>query len=176
MEKIGVLIKQALSNRVRDSLKHSNSIFVIKYERLSSPDLTTLRQALKNTKATLFVTKNSVAIRSLSDSNFQAISKYIQGSCGLVFAKDDPVTTCRALYEFLRAHEQLKVEGAIIEDRLFESKELEALSKLPTKEVLRMQLVMTLKSPIRGFAAVLKQTLRKFVYCLDQVKTKKEKE
>jgi len=97
----------------------------------------------------------------------------VDGPCGLVFAKGEPVGAARVLYNFYREHEQLKLECGLFDDKLLNTKDIETLARLPNKEVLRAQVVMTLKSPISGLVHVLKQTLRKFVYCLDQIKQKK---
>jgi len=58
-------------------------------------------------------------------------------------------------------------------DKMLDKKDIEMLAKLPVKAVLRAQVVMMLKSPITGVVMVLNQTLRKFVYCLEQIKNKK---
>jgi len=47
------------------------------------------------------------------------------------------------------------------------------LSRLPAKEILRTQVALALKSPIINLAIVLNQTLKKFVWCLEQIKNKK---
>ncbi len=173
MEKLGSLFRGTLENSIKKQLKESDSIFIIKYSKLSSPDMTALRQALRGTNATLFVAKNSIARRALKDSKLEKLVKFVDGPCGLVFAKGEPVDASRALYNFYREHEQLKLECGLLEDNILDTKGIETLAKLPGKEVLRTQLVMTLNAPISGFVRVLKQTLTKFVYCLDQIKNKK---
>jgi ribosomal protein L10 len=50
------------------------------------------------------------------------------------------------------------------------------MAKLPSKEVLRAQAVMTLKAPIFGIVGVLKGNLRKFVWCMAEIKRKKEEQ
>lgn len=173
MKKIGLLFREISENRIKNNLKESNSIFIIKNPGLSSPDLTTLRQSLRNVNATLFVVKNSIAKRALKSSGLKDMINLIEGSCGLVFVKNELVDVCRVLYNFSREHEQLKLEGGFLKDRVLNKKDIETLAKLPSKEVLKTQLVMTLNSPLSRFAIVLNQILRKFVYCLDQIKQKK---
>ena len=48
MKKIGLLVKEISENRIKNKLKESSSVFIIKYSGLSSPDLSTLRHALKH--------------------------------------------------------------------------------------------------------------------------------
>lgn len=173
MKKIGLLFREVSDNLIKNNLKESNGVFIIKHSGLSSPDLSTLRQSLRTINTTLFVVKNSIARRSLKNSGFEDLSKFIEGPCGLIFVKEGPQECCRVLYNFSREHEQLKLEGGFLKDRVLEKKDIEAIAKLPSREVLRAQLVIALNSPILRLAVVLKQSLRKFVYCLDQVKQKR---
>ena len=173
MKKLGALFRETLEDNIKKELKGSDSVFIIKYSKLSSPDMTVLRQTLRGANASLFVAKNSVARRALKDSKLEDLIKFVEGPCGLVFAKGEPADATRALYNFYREHEQLKLECGFLEDKILNTKDIETLAKLPGKEVLRAQVVMILNSPIVGLVYVLKQTLRKFVYCLDQIKSKK---
>jgi len=173
MKKLGLLFRENLEDNIKKRLKESDSIFIIKYSKLSAPDLTALRQSLKGVNATLFVAKNSVTRRALAGAKLDNLVKSVEGPCGLVFAKGELVDTSRALYNFYRGHEQLKLECGLIKDKFLDKKDIEILACLPSKEVLRAQLVMTLNSPISGLVCVLRQTLTKIVYCLDEIKRRK---
>ena len=173
MKKLGSLFRETLEDNIKKELKASDSVFIIKYSKLSSPDLTSLRQSLRGSNANLFVAKNSITRRALKEMKLEELIKFIDGPCGLVFVKGEPVDTSRALYTFYRDHENLKLEGGFLKDRLVEKKDIEAMAKLPSKEVLRGQVVMALNSPITGLVYVLKQSLTEFIYCIDQIKNKK---
>jgi large subunit ribosomal protein L10 len=173
MIKLGLHVKETSEKNVKESLKSSDSVFVIKYSGLASPDLSTLRMTLKGVNATLSVVRNNVARRALKEAGFEGLIKAIDGPCGFVFIKDEPANVSRLLCNFVKDHDKLRLEGGFLKDKLIEKKDIEALSKLPAKEVLRAQVVIALKSPITGVVMVLSQTLKKFVYCLDQIKNKK---
>jgi large subunit ribosomal protein L10 len=173
MKKLGLLIKEVSANRIIDALKDSSAVFIIKYSGISSPDLSMLRQSLKSSHASLFVIKNSVARRAFKSSRLEDIIKRIEGPCGLVFAKDEPVGASKVLCNFSKDHEQLKLEGAFLENKILERKDIEAMAKLPSKEVLRAYVVGALNAPIAGLVFTLNQLISKFVYCLDQIRQKK---
>ncbi len=175
MKKLGLLFREIAEKRIKNNLKDSDSVFIAKYSGLSGPAFNTLRMSLKGSQANMFVVKNAVARRALKDSGAEDIVKTIEGPCALIFIKDEPVTVSRILHDFIKTNEKLVVEGGFFKDRVLNKKDIERLAKLPTKEVLRAQVVMTLNSPIAGFARALSNTLRKFVICLDQIKQKKEK-
>ncbi len=173
MKKLGLLIKEISESRVKSYLKDSSSVFIIKYSGISSPDLTTLRQSLTGLNASLFVVKNSVARRALKERGLEDLIKSVEGPCGFVFAKEEPVGISRVLCGFAKDHDKLKLEGGFFADKVLTNKDIEAISKLPSKEMLRALAVMILKSPITNIVMVFSGTLRKFVYCLDQIRQKK---
>ncbi|MFH1128278.1 MAG: 50S ribosomal protein L10 [Candidatus Omnitrophota bacterium] len=173
MKKIGLVVKEVSENKIKENLKGSDSFFVLGYSGLSSPDITTLRQSLKGAKSNLFVVKNSVARRALKSSGLELIIKAVEGPCGFVFIKEEPVEASKILCNFKKDHDKLQLEGGLLKDKLLDKSGIEALAKLPSKEVLRAQVVGTLNAPISGLVIVLNQVLKKFVICLDQIKQKK---
>ena len=174
MKKLGLLFKEVSEGQIKSSLKNSNALFIVKYSGLSSPDLSSLRQNLKTSNARLFVVKNSVARRALKSAGLENLLKSVEGPCGLVFVKDEPVGTSKVLCNFLKDHEPLKLEIGLLNNKVLEKKDIEALAKLPSKEVLRAQVVMTLNSPISGIVITLNQILTKFVICIDRIKEKRQ--
>jgi len=174
MKKIGLIFKETSENQINASLKESSAVFILKYAGISGADLSALRRNLKKSGASLFVVKNSVAQRSLTDAGWEPLTNTINGPCGLVFIKDEPVCVSQILCNFAKEHAQLILEGGFLKDKILEQNDILSIARLPSKDILRAQVAMTLNSPISGFVRVLHQALRKFVYCLDQVKQKKE--
>jgi len=173
MKKIGLVIKEISENQIKNQLKEAKGFFVVRYSGVSSPDLCSLRQSLKQISAKLFVAKNSVARRALTTLGIEPIIKAIQGPCGLIFARDEAVNASKVLYNFTKDHEQLKLEAGLLGDKVLETKDIVSLAKLPSRDILRAQVVGILKSPINGLVKTLSNTLKKLVVCLDQIKTKK---
>jgi len=175
MRKLGLLVKEVSSQTIRKNIQETNSVFIIKYLGMSSSGMSDLRKSLSGVNASLFVVRNKIAMRALKDLGREDLNTMIDGPCGFVFFKDEPVSVSKVLWDFFKTHEQLKIEGGLLQNVVLDSKSLEALSKLPSKEVLRAQVVSGIKAPITSFVMVLGNTLRKLVICLDQVKQKKEK-
>jgi len=175
MKKIGLAVKEISEKKIKSTLKDNESLIVIKYSGLSSPDISALRRSLKaGGRANLFVVKNTVARRALKDSGLDLIIKAVEGPCGLIFVKEEPVEASKILCNFSKDHANLKLEGGFFKDKLLEKEDIEGMAKLPSKDVLRAQVVMTLNAPISKLVIVLNQNLKKLVVCLDQIKQKKK--
>ena len=173
MKKLSTQFKEASENRIKKGLKESEAFFVIKYSKLSGPDLNALRKSLRAIDSEMLVVRNNTAKRALKTLENETLLNLIQGPCGFVFSKSEPVEASKVLFNFTKDHGNLKLEGGLLKDKLISSKDIETLAKLPSKDVLRAKVVVALKSPITGFVFVLKGNLRKLVFCLEQIKQKK---
>jgi large subunit ribosomal protein L10 len=175
MKKIGLLVKETSEKRIKDSFKLSQGLIIIKYSGVSSPDMSTLRKTLKGSGADLLVVKNSIARRAIKELGLDSLNKSIETPCGMIFFKDEPVDTSRILCAFRKDHAKLVVEGGLLQDKLLTLKDIEVMSTLPSRDVLRAQIVVALNAPLAKLVTVLNQTLKKFVYCLDQIRQSKSK-
>lgn len=173
MKKLGLLFKETSQKQIEDNISSSGAMFIMKYSGISSPDLTKLRQDLKAYSGRFMVVQNSVLKRAVKNSPLQPFAEGLTGPYGVVFVKDEPPAACRVLCDFSKEHSELVLEKGLFEDRVLEAEDIQALSCLPSKEVLRAQVVMALNAPIAGLVKTLHQVVAKFVYCIDQIRKKK---
>jgi large subunit ribosomal protein L10 len=175
MKKVGQLVKEASESRIKDTFKSAQGLIIVKYSGVSSPDMSSLRKTLKGSGADLFVVKNSIARRAMKDLGLDGLIPAVQAPCGMVFFKEEPVDTSRILCAFRKEHEKLVLEGGMLQDKLITLKDIELMSTLPSKDVLRGKVVVALNGPIAKFVIVLNATLKKLVVCLDQIRQSKSK-
>jgi large subunit ribosomal protein L10 len=175
MKKIGQLVKETSGSRIKDSFKASQGLIIVKYSGVSSPDMSTLRKTLRGSGADLFVVKNSIARRAMKELGLDGVIPSIETPCGMIFFKDEPVDVSKILCAFRKEHAKLVLEGGLSQDKLLSLKDIELMSTLPSKDILRGKLVVTLNAPISKLVIVLNESLKKFVYCLDQIKQSKSK-
>lgn len=175
MKKIGLLVKETSENRIKNYLKSSKGMIIVKYSGVASPDMSGLRKTLKTSGSDMFVVKNSIARRAMKELGLNDLIKAIETPCGLVFFKDEPVGTSKILCDFRKEHEKMVLEGGVLDEKILTSRDIETMSKLPSRDVLRAQVVVALNGPIVKLAVVLNQSLKKFVYCVDQIRQSKSK-
>ncbi|OGX25132.1 MAG: 50S ribosomal protein L10 [Omnitrophica WOR_2 bacterium RIFCSPHIGHO2_02_FULL_45_21] len=174
MIKAGSFFRKTVVAQLEKALLKSDSIFVIGYSGLTSIQMTNLRTSLKQNQSRILVTKNSLMHKALKDSNVDGLDGLISGPTALVFSQQDIATIAKTLIQFAKAHQSLVLKGALSNQQIFDNKAIEALSRLPSKETLRAQVVMALKSPLAGLVFTLKGNLNKLVLVLNQIKDKKK--
>ena len=174
MKKLSTVFKEASETRIKKGLKESEAFFVVKYSKLSGPDLNALRKSLRGIDSEMLVVRNNIARRALKTLENETLLNLVSGPCGFIFAKKEPVEASKVLYNFTKEHENLKLEGGLLKDKLLGASDIVALAKLPSRQVLLTQTVVAMKSPITGLVFVLKGNLRKLAICLNQIKQKKQ--
>ena len=176
MEKIGKLFREYAQDYLKDNIKETNCLFIVKYSGKKASEISDLRQNLRDSRSQLFVIKNSISSRVLKDIGLSEISQALQGPCGIVFGKGDAVGTSKVLYNFAKGNENLKIEAGMLHEKLLTQNEIIALAKLPSKKVLYGSLAQTLQSPINSMVWTLSGIIKKFIFALNQIKQKKQPE
>jgi large subunit ribosomal protein L10 len=120
------------------------------------------------------VVKNSLTKKVFQKLKLDEVAKLIDGGVGLSLAGDDIITPCKVLAKFSKDHKCLAIKAAIFDGKLVGPERVTNIANLPPREALIAQVVTGIKSPITGFVLTLGGILRKFVWCIDAIKRKKE--
>jgi large subunit ribosomal protein L10 len=156
---------------LKDRIGRASALYFIDFTKLAANDFNALRRRLGESKGTVRVVKNRLALRALTESGVPAdIEKLLTGSTSLVFAGDDPVAPARTIREQMKKMAALKVKGAYLDRVLYAANRFDFIAGLPTKSELRGEVVGVLQGPIYGLVMSLDGLLSELVYVLDQVK------
>lgn len=141
---------------------------------LKVKDATGLRTILRAAGVEYIVVKKTLLRRALDASNFGDIDVAgIREGFGLALGYDDEVTPAKLLGQFSKTHESMKFIAGILGGRRLDAREVEALSRLPSHDQLRRQLVGTIAAPLYGLVNVLVGNLRGLVRVIDAVRERR---
>ena len=101
-----------------------------------------------------------------------ALADALKGPSAIIIEKGDAIATIKAIFEFAKSHENIKVNAGYLDGKVLSDKELKAISTLPSREVLIAQLLGTLQAPMVNLVSVLQAPMRDLVGVLDQVAKK----
>lgn len=174
MERIGQLYRKLIKEKITDSAKNNENLFVIGFNKVAAPNLSNLRQSLKDQNASVVVTKNRIVKKALIEKN-KNINDVILGNCAFIFSNDDPIKISKVLISFQKDHEVFDIKGGLIKDKFLNKDNIITLSKLSSKKDLQVKLLMQLKSPLFRLVGVMNQNVSKIVLVLKAIKDNKEK-
>jgi len=143
------------------------------FHGVSVAKATQLRRTLKKEDAEYKVAKKTLLARALSTAGIMFDIKRLKGEIGVAFGYGDQVAPAKILSKFAKEVETFKILGGLLDGKLLSDKQIMALARLPSREVLLAQVVGAFAAPLRGLASVLQGNIRNLAFVLNQVKNKK---
>jgi large subunit ribosomal protein L10 len=144
------------------------------FKGLKVADMTRLRRQLQEANAELTVVKNTLLRRAgADDSPLAPLLSHATGPNALTLGYADPVLVTKVLIKFAQEKPQLAIKGGALGGQALSLKDLEALSKLPAREVLLGQLLGVLQGVPQGLVTVLAGVIRNLLNVLVALKDKK---
>ena len=155
-------------------LSRSQGFYLADFTGLDVPEVTRLRKRLRDEDITYRVVKNRLALIAVKNAGIQGLEEVLQGPTGLASSETDPVAPVRLLHEFAEEANGLpRVKGGFADGRVYREDQLEALARLPSREVLLGQVVSSVQSPLSGLVFCLGGMLQNLVLILNEIAKKK---
>jgi len=166
--------KATIVEQLSEKLGRAKIAILADYRGLTVAEFEELRVALRKCESEVKVAKNTLLKRAVSGTDFEPITGSCQGTTALTLSYDDPVAPTKVLVDFAKEHDKLVIKTAVLEGKELTNEDLAALSKLPSKDVLRAKLLSVMQAVPTGFVRVLNAIPQQMVYVLQAVKEKKE--
>ena len=166
-EKISIL------NEVIERVKASDFCFVLNYGGLKVSQLSALRQELAKHNSRAMVVKNTYLGKVAEDLGWKDISSMLSGPTAMVTGSGDVTEVAKALVEFVKKNDKAKIKGASLDAAALSAADVDALSKLPSKDAMRGMLLGTLLAPATSLVRVLNAPLLNVLYALKAYEEKK---
>lgn len=165
--------KTSILNEVIARVQDSNFCFVLNYGGLKVTQLTALRKDLANHQARATVVKNTYLGKIAKENGWADISAMLSGPTAMITGKGDVTEVAKLLVEFVKKNEKASVKGASLEKAALSAADVDALSKLPSKDAMRGMLLGTLSAPATSLVRVLNAPLLNVLYALKAYEEKK---
>jgi len=166
--------KAAAVAEIAEQIKESDAIFAVDYRGISVTQVAELRGKLREADATFRVVKNTLTERAADAAEAQALKELLTGPTALTFVRGDAATAAKAISTFNKETDLLAFKGGIMDGETLEVAQIQAIAKLPSRQVLYGQLVGIVAAPITGLARSLGGLLGGLAIALGQVQEKKQ--
>lgn len=162
-------VKFGLVNELREDINGSSALLMTDYRGLTVSEVTILRRRLRETGTEYKVVKNTLFERAAEQMAEIGITKLLEGPTAVAFVHNDPIAPAKAIVEFMLTHKAMSIKGGIVEGQLYDAAQIQALSKVPPREVLLSQMLGAMQSPIAGLVGTLQGCISNLVYTLQSV-------
>jgi large subunit ribosomal protein L10 len=147
--------KQFLVDEVAAHLAKSSYLLVANFSKVTVKDATDIRNQLRPLGAEYHVVKNSILSIAARQANLPDLDAHLSGHTALVTGGDNPSGVAKVLVKFFKDFSKLEVKAGVLDAKLLSAQEIEALSKLPSLEVIRAQLLALLSTPATSVVRIL---------------------
>jgi large subunit ribosomal protein L10 len=152
----------------------ASSLILTTFAGLDSMRMDQLRKVVREKSGLYFVVKNRLFALAAKQRSLGGLSDLLQGQVGVVFGKDDSLDILKAVTDFGKDNDKLKVLGGFFEKKVRSAQEMIGMATMPPREVVAGGLVAALQSPLSGLAHVLSEPVQGLVFVLGSILGKKE--
>ncbi len=153
--------KEELVVQYLDWMNRSQALIFTGYRGLSVKEIDDLRSKAREAGGEFHVIKNTLGKVAFEQAGVPLPEEYLEDSTAIAFAFEDPAAMAKAVSDFSRSTEFLKIKGGYLEQIPIQTEQIKALANLPPIAILRAQLLGTIMAPASQLVRVLSEPARR---------------
>ncbi len=164
--------KEQLVGELTSAFEARPGIVVCDYKGLTVPQMEALRNQAREAGLTVKVVKNTLAMIGFKNAGIEGLDLK---ETNLLVWGDDIVALAKTVTKFAEeSKEHFAIKTGYFEDQVVDAAQIEAYSKLASKEEFIGMLLSVWTAPARNMAYVLNAVPQSFVTVLENIRQQKE--
>jgi large subunit ribosomal protein L10 len=139
--------KNELIAHYSEWMSRSKALILTQYVGMPMKDIDALRNKVRDAGGEFHIIKNTLAKLAFEQAGLPIPTGQFEGSTAIAFAFADAPAMVKAMTEFAKSSDFLKIKGGYLEKQALTPEGVKALADLPPMPVLRAQLLGTLLAP-----------------------------
>lgn len=152
-----VELKKPIVDEISEQIKDAQSVVLVDYRGLTVEQDTQLRKELREAGITYKVYKNTLMNFAFKGTEFEDMSGLLEGPNAIAISKSDATAPARIIAKFAKTVPALELKAGVVEGAFYDTKDIQAIALIPSREELLSKLLGSIQSPITNFARVIKQ-------------------
>jgi large subunit ribosomal protein L10 len=168
--------KEQVIAELKEKFEAAKGMVITEYKGMSVAEMNDFRDSLREASIEYRVLKNTLARIAAEETPAAPARENFTGPVGVALGYDDPVSVAKAVLDFAKKNEKLKVTSGVIEGELLDAARLKSISQLPPREVLLSMLAGGMQAPSGKLARLLGATLTQMGYAMNALREKRAQE
>lgn len=164
--------KQQQVSALTESFKKANVGVLVDYKGITVDKDTKLRKQLREAGCEYKVVKNTLLRLAFKEAGIEGLDEHLNGTTAIAYSENGYADAPKILSDYAKDNDTFQIKAGFIDGDAADASSIEALAKLPSKEVLISQVLAGFNSPIQGLANVLSGTIRGLVVALNAIAEK----
>lgn len=145
--------KKAIVESVKENIKNAESMVLAENGGIDVVSMTELRAKAREQGVYLRVIRNTIAVRAVEGTQFEALRDQMKGPL-LYAVSEDPVAAPKVLNDFAKNNPKLEIKGGFY-NTVLDKDAVVALASIPSRDELLAKLLGVMQAPVSGFARAL---------------------
>lgn len=168
--------KQLLLDEIKEKINHFDSFVIFNYIGLSANAAGQFRRQVSSLGGNVEILKKRVLVKAADNAGIPLHVENLPGHIGIVFAGKDPIETAKVVFKFKEDNgKTIDVIGGRFDGKMYTGDDVEKLSKLPSKDEMRAQLLSVFEAPLSHTLSVMEAIVTSVMHCLEN-KSKQDAE
>ena len=156
-----VELKKPIVEEIGEALNGAKAAVLVDYRGITVEQDTELRKQLREAGVIYKVYKNTMINFAVKGTEFEELSKHLEGPTAIAISKEDATAPARILYNFSKNAPKLELKAGVVDGTYYDEKGIQVIATIPSREELLSKLLGSIQSPITNFARVIKQIAEK---------------
>ena len=152
-----VELKKPIVEEIAGQVKDAQAVVLVHYLGLTVEQDTALRKELREAGVTYKVYKNTMMNFAFKGTEFEELSKHLDGPNAVAISTDDATAPARILAKYAKTIKPFELIAGVVEGQYYDAAGIQTLSDIPSREILLGKLLGSIQSPITNLARVLNQ-------------------
>jgi large subunit ribosomal protein L10 len=167
--------KEELVAQYGELLSGTNGLVITENRGLSVAQVGDLRARLRDVQGRYVITKNTLFTIALKDAGWPIPEELLLGPVAVAFGDGNFPAVAKIMIAFVKENEEkIAIKGGVMAGQIISSKQVEAVSTLPSLDELRAQLAGLIVQPATGLVGVLNGATAQVVQVLQAYVQSKE--
>lgn len=166
--------KTAVVEELKTAFCQSAGIILMSFDRIDVPDITELRDKIRESGSGYRVVKNTLALIAAEDTTVSELAEQFNGPTGVAYTESDPVALAKILKAFIKNHPGLQFKCGVVEGQVLSPEEMMDFAELASREELLSKVLFLLNAPLTNFATAIQSPIRNLAVVLKQLEEKKQ--
>lgn len=161
--------KQFLLDDAESRVSTSGITVAFSYKGMNANTTSDFRDAIVSAGGSIYVMKKTMLVKAAKQAGLNLDLKELPGHIALMYSdEDNAVASTKALYTFKKeSGGLLEVLGGKFEGQPCKADDFEKISKLPTQDEMRAQMLSVFEAPMAQTLSVVEALLTSVMHCLE---------
>jgi large subunit ribosomal protein L10 len=162
--------KQKDLDALTEQFKQAQAAMLVGFQKMTVAKDQELRNQLREVGVSYEVVKNTLARKAAAGTPLEAAQDQFKGVTAVALSTGDPVALSKAISKFTKANPDIfTFKVGVVEGKVVELKEVEAIASLPSKEELISKVMFLINCQAQRLVTVISAVPRNLAVVIKQI-------